>query len=40
MGRHQPRDPQEFGSPVTEADIAASLELLEKQKRRRARKVG
>jgi hypothetical protein len=34
-----PRNPEEFASPVTEADIAATLALIEKQKRRRTRKV-
>jgi hypothetical protein len=34
IGRHQPREPEEFGSPVTEADIAATIALFEKQKRR------
>jgi len=40
MGKHHPRDPEEFGSPVTAADIAATLALIEKQKRRRVRKIG
>ena len=40
MGKHHPRDPEEFGSPVTEADVAATLELLAKQRRRRLRKTG
>ncbi len=40
MGKHHPRDPAEFGSPVTEADVAATLALFEKQKRRRVRKTG
>lgn len=34
MGRHHPRDPEEFGSPVTEADIAASIALARKHRRR------
>lgn len=40
MGKLHPRDPEEFGSPVTEADIAATMALLEKRKRRRVRKTG
>jgi hypothetical protein len=40
MGKPHPRDPDEFGSPVTEADIAATLALVERQKRRRIRKTG
>ncbi len=39
LGRRHPRDPQEFGSPVTQADIDATLELLKQSKRRR-RKTG
>ena len=39
MGRRHPRDPQEFGSPVTPADIDATLELLARSKRGR-RKTG
>ncbi len=40
MGKHHPRDPEEFGSPVTGADIAVTVALIEKQKRHRLRKVG
>ena len=40
LGGHHPRDPKEFGSPVTKADIAASLALVAKQRRRRTRKAG
>jgi hypothetical protein len=39
MGKHQSRDPAEFGSPITEGDLAATLALIEKQKRHRIRKT-
>jgi hypothetical protein len=39
MGKEIPGDPEEFGSPVTEADIAVSLAEIAREKRRRGRRT-